>query len=54
MTFFFDPLVAAASAARLARAVAGAASLEEAQERLEALGIRTELEYEREAAETVR
>ena len=53
VTFFFDPLVAAESAARLARVVAGAAGLEEAQERLEALGIRTELEYEREAAETV-
>ena len=53
VTFFFDPLVAAGSAARPAAAVADCGSLEEAQERLAALGIRTELEYEREAAGTV-
>jgi hypothetical protein len=46
----FDPAVAMRSAARLAGAVAGAASLEAAQEILAALGVRTELDYERQAA----
>ncbi|MCW2996204.1 MAG: hypothetical protein JWQ18_3699, partial [Conexibacter sp.] len=46
----FDPLITIASAARLAAAVAGAASLEDAQSILTALGVRTELDYEREAA----
>ena len=44
----FDPAAAIRSAARLAQAVAGAPSLERAQEILAALGIRTELDYERE------
>jgi hypothetical protein len=46
----FDPLVAIGSAARLAAAVAGAPSLEAAQAILTGLGVRTELDYEREAA----
>jgi hypothetical protein len=46
----FDAAVAIASAARLAEAVAGASSLEDAQRVLADLGVRTELDYEREAA----
>jgi hypothetical protein len=46
----FDPRIAIASAARLARAVAPATSLEDAQQILTALGVRTELDYERDAA----
>jgi hypothetical protein len=49
--FFFDPEVALASAARLARAVRGARDLEHAHEILVGLGVaRTELAYERAAA----
>jgi hypothetical protein len=50
LTFFFDPGAAMASAARLAAAVRDAGSLEEAQEILFGLGVRTELAWEREAA----
>jgi hypothetical protein len=46
----FDPAVAIRSAARLALAVAQASSLEDAQQVLTALGVRTELDYERDAA----
>jgi hypothetical protein len=46
----FDPQAAIASAARLAKAVASATDLEDAQRRLTGLGVRTELDYEREAA----
>ena len=46
----FDPAAAIRSAARLARAVADAPSLEGAQAILTALGVRTELDFEREAA----
>jgi len=46
----FDPLIAIGSAARLAAAVADAPSLEGAQAILTGLGVRTELDYEREAA----
>ncbi|WP_196809070.1 DUF1152 domain-containing protein [Conexibacter woesei] len=46
----FDPAVAIRSAARLALAVTDAPSLEGAQAILTALGVRTELDYEREAA----
>jgi hypothetical protein len=46
----FDPLLAIGSAARLAAAVADASDLEDAHQRLTALGIRTELAYERDAA----
>jgi hypothetical protein len=47
---FFDPMVALGSAARLAHAVRGARDLEEAQTILAGMGVRTELDYEREAA----
>ncbi len=50
LTFYFDPAAAVDSAARLARAVRGAADLEDAHSRLTALGVRTELELERHAA----
>lgn len=46
----FDPVVAIGSAARLAKAVADATSLDDAQAILTTLGVRTELDYEREAA----
>jgi hypothetical protein len=46
----FDPAAAIRSAARLAQAVGGAPSLEGAQQILAALGVRTELDYEREMA----
>jgi hypothetical protein len=46
----FDPAVAIRSAARLAAAVADAPDLEAAQAILAGLGVRTELDYEREAA----
>jgi hypothetical protein len=47
--FVFDPNAALASSALpLARAVADAASIEDARDRLAALGVRTELDYERE------
>jgi hypothetical protein len=48
--FFFDPEVAMRSAARLAAAVRDARDLEDAQRILEAMGVRTELSYERDAA----
>jgi hypothetical protein len=52
LTFFFDPAAAAGSALPLATAVAPAASLEEAQEALTGMGVRTELDLERERART--
>ena len=51
-TYYFDPEVAVRSAARLAAAVGDAADLEEANEILHGLGIRTELDYERDAPHT--
>jgi hypothetical protein len=48
-TVFFDPDVAAGSAARLAAAVLDAPGLDAANEILHRLGVRTELDYEREA-----
>ncbi len=50
VTFFFDPRAATASAARAARAVAGARDLAEADERLWVMGVRSELRLELEAA----
>lgn len=47
ITFFFDPVRAVRSAAPLAAAVRPAASLDEANDALEALGVGTELEIER-------
>ncbi|HEV2874453.1 MAG TPA: DUF1152 domain-containing protein [Thermoleophilaceae bacterium] len=52
-TDFFDPVVAAGSAARLAAAVRDARGLEAANEILHRLSVRTELDYEREAATAV-
>ena len=50
LTFFFDPPPAANSAIPLATAVSPAASLEQAHDALTAMGVRTELELERERA----
>ncbi len=50
VTFFFDPAAAMASAARLAAAVVDCDSLDAAQDVLSARGVRTELDWEREAA----
>jgi hypothetical protein len=47
LTFFLDPLVAMDSAARLADAVTDAPSLEDANAILRRLGVRSELDYER-------
>jgi hypothetical protein len=47
-TVFFDPVVAAGSASRLATAVHDAPGLDGANEILHRLGVRTELDYERE------
>jgi hypothetical protein len=52
-TMFFDPVVAAASAARLAAAVRDAPGLVAANDTLHRLGVRTELDYEREARASV-
>jgi hypothetical protein len=48
LTFFFSVPVALDTAARLARAVRDADSLESANERLHELGVRSELDLERE------
>ena len=48
---YFDPSGAVESGAPLAREVLDAGDLEEAQERLRALGVRTELDYERTAGD---
>jgi hypothetical protein len=50
VTFYFDAVATAAAAAPLAHAVRDAADLEDANERLHALGVRTELDLERERA----
>jgi hypothetical protein len=47
VAFYFDAPAALAAAAPLARAVRDATGLEEANERLHALGVRTELDLER-------
>jgi hypothetical protein len=52
-TVFFDPVVGARTAARLAAAVHEAPGLEAANAVLHRLGVRTELDYEREAAAAV-
>jgi hypothetical protein len=54
LTFYFDPLAALRSAARLAAAVMDAQDLDDANEILHGLGVRTELDYERDALHTVR
>ena len=48
MTIYFDPLVAFETTAPLARAVDGAGSLEEANEALRGMGVKSELDWERE------
>lgn len=50
LTVYFDVAAALGSAARLAAAIRDAQSIEEANETLHALGVRTELDLEREAA----
>jgi hypothetical protein len=50
MTFYLDVDITINAAGRLARAVAGTDSLEEANDALNALGVATELDYERDAA----
>jgi hypothetical protein len=52
-TVFFDPLAAVRGPARLAAAVRDAPDLEAANEILHRLGVRTELDYEREARASV-
>jgi len=54
LTFYFDPLAALRSAARLAAAVVDANDLDAANETLHGLGVQTELDYERDALHTVR
>ena len=54
LTFYFDPLAALRSAARLAAAVIDAPDLDAANEILHGLGVHTELDYERDALHTVR
>jgi hypothetical protein len=51
VTFYLDPVRALESAARLARAVIDADSLDEANVRLHELGLQTELDWERRAVE---
>jgi hypothetical protein len=52
LTFYFDVTAAVRSAARLAAAVADARDLEHGNEILRGLGVRTELDYERDAIHT--
>ena len=54
LTFYFDPVAAVRSAARLAAAVTDARDLDHANEILHGLGVYTELDYERDALHTVR
>jgi hypothetical protein len=50
LTFYLDVDITISAAGRLARAVAEADSLDEANDALNGLGVRTELDYERNAA----
>jgi hypothetical protein len=54
LTFYFDPIAAVRSAARLAAAVTDARDIEHANAILHDLGVYTELDYERDALHTVR
>jgi hypothetical protein len=54
LTFYFDVATAVRSAARLAAAVMEARDLDHANELLHERGVRTELDYERDALHTVR
>jgi hypothetical protein len=49
MTFYIDVAITLGVAGRLAQAVSGAPSLEQANRALNALGVRTELDLELEA-----
>jgi hypothetical protein len=49
LTFYFDPAIAVETVAPLARAVMDATDLENANELLHRLGVRTELDFERSA-----
>jgi hypothetical protein len=51
LTFFFEPQVAIESVARLAQAVMEAGDLEQANDILNGLGVRTELDFERQWTE---
>jgi hypothetical protein len=51
LTFYMDPTVATERVARLAEAVLEADGLEQANQALHDLGVRTELDYERAMAE---
>jgi hypothetical protein len=50
LTFYLDVDITISAAGRLAQAVAGAGDLEEANDALNAIGVSTELDYERSAA----
>jgi hypothetical protein len=52
LTVYFDPLAAVRSSARLAAAVDEAADLEHANDLLHELGVRSELDFERDALHT--
>jgi hypothetical protein len=52
VTVYLDPVAVVGSAARLAAAVVDAPDLEAANRALNAIGVRTELDLEREAAHT--
>jgi hypothetical protein len=54
LTFYFDVVAALGSGARLAAAVHDARDLDHANDLLHGLGVRTELDYERDALHTVR
>jgi hypothetical protein len=54
LTLYFDPVATVRSAARLAAAVTDAQDLDDANEILHGMGVRTELDYERDALHTVR
>ena len=54
ITFYFDVVAALGSVARLAAAVTDSRDLDHANELLHARGVRTELDYERDAFHTVR
>lgn len=52
LTFYLDPQAAIEATARLAQGVSDASSLEDANERLHELGVKTELDWERRHTET--
>lgn len=52
LTFYLDPRITVQTTARLAQAVSDASSLEDANERLHKLGVKTEFDWERQHTET--